>query len=62
MPQPAEMEIQRLSEGDACFIVYLDSREMILSESWHPSLGAAMYHARWEWGVEPSEWEALSLP
>ena len=62
MPRPAAMEVQRLREGDEYYIVYLDAREMVLAESWHPSLDAALYHGRWGWGVEPEEWEALSLP
>jgi hypothetical protein len=61
MPQPKLLEIQKLPEADACHMVYIDGMNYELSETWHPSVDAAMYHAQWEYGVKPEEWVNLQV-
>jgi hypothetical protein len=57
--RPALLEIVRPTLGDACHMIYVDSNDYQLAESWHPTVGAAVLHAKWEFGVEPDEWEVL---
>jgi hypothetical protein len=59
MAPPAALEII-LAGGSACHMVYLDSSQAELAESWHPTLDAALYHAKWEFGVDPGGWENLT--
>ena len=61
MPQPRVLEIEKLPEADACHMIYMDAKDYELSESWHPSVDAAMYHAQWEYGVKPEEWDNLQV-
>jgi hypothetical protein len=61
MPQPKVLEIVKLPEADACHMIYIDGMNYELSETWHPSVDAAMYHARWEYGVEPEDWVNLQV-
>jgi hypothetical protein len=56
MPKPTMLEIVKLPEADACHIHYLGDRRGLLAETWHPSVDAALYHAKWEYGIEPEEW------
>ena len=57
---PAMLEIVKPAPGDACHIVYIDSAHLDLTETWHPTVEAALYHAKWEFGIKPEEWEILS--
>jgi hypothetical protein len=41
-------------------MIYVDAAEAVLAESWHPTVDAAVYHAKWEYGVEPEEWEDVT--
>jgi hypothetical protein len=59
IPPPAVFEII-LAGGGACHMLYIDAQEGEMAESWHPTLDAAMYHAKWEFGVEPDAWENLT--
>jgi hypothetical protein len=61
IPRPRLLEIVKLPEADACHMIYVDRMDYELSESWHPSVDAAIYHARWEYGIEPDEWENLQV-
>jgi hypothetical protein len=61
IPRPRLLEIVKLPAADACHMIYVDGMEYELSESWHPSVRAAMYHAKWEYGVHPEEWENLQV-
>jgi len=56
---PALLEINKLTLGDACHMIYVDANDYAVAESWHPTVGAAVLHAKWEFGVEPEEWEVL---
>jgi hypothetical protein len=57
--QPALLEVIKPTLGDACHMIYVDSNDYQLAESWHPTVGAAVLHAKWEFGVEPEEWDVL---
>ena len=61
MPHPKVLEIVKLPEADACHMIYVDRHDYELSETWHPSVDAAMYHAQWEYGVKPEEWANLQV-
>jgi hypothetical protein len=56
---PALLEIIKPTQGDACHMIYVDTNDYQVAESWHPTVGAAVLHAKWEFGVEPEEWEVL---
>ena len=49
-----------LAGGSACHLIYLAKDQAELAESWHPTLDAALYHAKWEYGVDPAAWENLT--
>jgi hypothetical protein len=57
--RPSLLEIIKPAVGDACHMIYVDRNDYELAESWHPTVGAALLHAKWEFGVEPEEWEVL---
>jgi len=57
--RPALLEIVKPTLGDACHMIYVDSNDYEVAESWHPTVGAAVLHAKWEFGLEPEEWEVL---
>jgi hypothetical protein len=59
IPDPRLLEIIK-APGDACHIIYVDSGDYEVAESWHPTLNAALYHAKWEYGVDPDQWEDLA--
>jgi hypothetical protein len=59
IPPPAALEIV-LAGGSACHLIYLAKDQAELAESWHPTLDAALYHAKWEYGVDPAAWENLT--
>jgi hypothetical protein len=59
IPPPALLEIVE-APGDAVHMIYVDAAEAVLAESWHPTVDAAVYHAKWEYGVEPEEWEDVT--
>ncbi|MGH2983085.1 MAG: hypothetical protein ACRDK5_02335 [Solirubrobacterales bacterium] len=59
--RPALLEINKPTLGDACHIIYVDANDYEVAESWHPTVGAAVLHAKWEFGVEPEEWEVLNM-
>ena len=61
MPKPKTLEIVKLPAADACHLIYVDSNDYELSESWHPTIDAAMYHAQWEYGIKPEEWTNLQV-
>jgi hypothetical protein len=56
---PRLLEIIK-APGDACHIVYVDGSDFEVAESWHPTVAAALCHAKWEYGVEPDQWEDLA--
>ncbi|MGH2956951.1 MAG: hypothetical protein ACRDL6_08160 [Solirubrobacterales bacterium] len=57
--KPAALEIVS-APGGACHIIYLGSGQEELTESWHPTVDAALFHAKGEYGIEPEEWENLA--
>ena len=57
--RPGLLEIIKPTLGDACHMIYVDSNDYEVAESWHPTVGAAVLHAKWEFGVEPEDWEVL---
>jgi hypothetical protein len=59
IPPPAVLEIVQ-APGNAVHILYVDRAEAELTESWHPTIDAALYHAKWEYGLDPEEWEDLA--
>jgi hypothetical protein len=59
IPPPALLEVVKPTTGDACHMIYVDSAQYEVAESWHPTVDAALLHAKWEFGVEPGEWEVL---
>jgi hypothetical protein len=56
MPKPAALEIVKPPSGAVCYMLYLDNWGAPMTETWHPSAQAAVYHAKWEYGIEPQEW------
>jgi hypothetical protein len=56
---PRQLEIIK-APGDAAHIVYVDAGDYEIAESWHPTVDAALCHAKWEYGVEPDQWEDLA--
>jgi hypothetical protein len=59
IPTPSVLEIV-LAGGGACHLIYLAKDQAELAESWHPTLDAALYHAKWEYGIDPGDWENLT--
>jgi hypothetical protein len=59
IPRPASLEIVRNQAGNACHMFFIGPGEEELTESWHPTVDAALYHAKWEYGIQPEEWENL---
>jgi hypothetical protein len=58
-PPPALLEIVKPTPGDACHLIYVGANDYEVGESWHPTVDAAVLHAKWEFGVEPDAWEVL---
>jgi hypothetical protein len=56
MPKPHALRIEKPPAGAVCYMVYLDRWDAAMTETWHPSPDAAVYHAKWEYGIEPDEW------
>jgi hypothetical protein len=56
MPKPRALEIVKPPAGNVCYMIYLDQWDAPMTESWHPTAEAAVYHAKWEYGIEPEEW------
>ena len=57
--RPALLEIVKPTLRDACHMIYVDGNDYQLAESWHPTVSAAVLHAKWEFGIEPDDWDVL---
>ena len=57
--RPAALEIVK-APGTTCHIIYLGNGQEELAESWHPTVDAALYHDKGEYGIAPEEWENLA--
>lgn len=57
LPTPCELLIAQLPPDDGYYLLYLDSTGTEITDTYHDTLEEAFAQAKWEFSVEPSEWE-----
>src|SRR5689334_23034982 len=59
LPTPSELVIAQLPPDDGYYLLYLDNTGSEITDTYHDSLEKALEQAKWEFDVEPGEWERL---
>ena len=60
LPPPAFLQVVQYSEDPGFYLLYFDSTGHELTDTYHETLEGALEQALWEFGVEPTEWEAVN--
>ena len=56
-----ELRIVTYENDPGYLIIYFDSRGQEVSDTYHESLQQALDYARWEFNIEPLEWEDIHI-
>lgn len=54
--------IAQLLPDPGYYLLYLDESGEEITDTYHDSLEKALDQAKWEFNVEPDEWDVSSLP
>jgi hypothetical protein len=57
LPRPDELVIAQLPPDEGYYLLYLDKAGNEITDTYHDTLEEALAQAKWEFDVEPSEWE-----
>jgi hypothetical protein len=57
MSAPATLRIVRFRTYPGYYLLYLDETGRELTDTYHESLAGAVDQARWEYRVQPGQWE-----
>lgn len=58
---PYQLTIAQIPPDKGYYLLYLDEEGNEITDTYHESLEAALEQAKWEFNVEPHEWENLEL-
>lgn len=56
--KPSILKIVQYKDDAGFYLIYCDDRGEELTDTYHDSLKDAMDQAKWEFQIEPQEWEA----
>jgi hypothetical protein len=59
LPMPASLQIVRPSSGGGVYLIYLDATNVEMTDTFHANVEEAFAQAASEFGVLPSEWQAV---
>ncbi len=59
MPSPVILRIVRFPGDQGYYLLYLDKTGRELTDTYHDSLAGAVDQARWEYEVQPEQWEIV---
>ncbi len=59
MPLPAMLRIVRFPNDQGYYLLYLDKAGRELTDTYHDTLADAVDQARWEYEVQPEQWETV---
>ena len=59
LPTPSELIIAQIPPDDGYYLLYLDSQGDEITDTYHDTLEQALDQAKWEFQVEPHEWETM---
>jgi hypothetical protein len=60
LPVPAWVEI--VQDDEAFFLLHFSAQGGCFADTWHPSLQDAQRQAEFEFGILPTQWEAVPEP
>src|SRR2546429_373327 len=58
LPVPHELMITQIKPDPGYYLLYLDANGNEITDTYHETLESAMEQAKWEFNVEPNEWQA----
>lgn len=58
---PHQLMVAQIPPDQGYYLLYLDARGNEITDTYHDSLETALEQAKWEFNVEPHEWENLEL-
>lgn len=56
-PIPAELRIVQYADDQGCYLFYCDESGKEFTDTYHESVDEAKAQAKWEFEVDPEEWE-----
>ena len=59
LPTPSALMIAQLPTDRGYYLLYLDEQGNEITDTYHDSLEKAVEQAKWEFQVEPDEWEMV---
>lgn len=59
LPYPHGLIVAQLPPDPGFYLLYLDERGNEITDTYHDSLEGALAQAKWEFEVEPEEWEVV---
>ena len=57
LPAPYELMIGQIKPDPGYYLLYLDASGNEITDTYHETLERAMEQAKWEFNVEPNEWQ-----
>jgi hypothetical protein len=57
LPPPHELLIAQLPPDEGYYLLYLDDQGEEITDTYHDSVDKALAQAKWEFDVDPEEWE-----
>jgi len=57
LPAPHELVIAQLPPDEGYYLLYFDESGKEITDTYHETLDRAMEQAKWEFNVEPNEWQ-----
>lgn len=57
LPPPHELRIAQILPDEGYYLLYFDGAGNELTDTYHGSLEESLAQAKWEFSVEPDEWE-----
>ena len=59
LPPPVELRIVQYADDPGFYLFYCDKSGRELTDTYHDSLEQALEQARWEFGVEATDWAVV---
>lgn len=58
LPAPSRLMVAQLPGDDGYYLLYLDDQGNEITDTYHESLEDALAQAKWEFDIDPDEWQA----
>lgn len=59
LPAPSFLQVVKYAGDPGFYLLYFDENKQELTDTYHESVEGALEQAKWEFSVEPTEWEVM---